>query len=521
MSDEQAGGPAPVGGASGAGAGPAHARSLARALAFAVVLAALLHGVGLAFVPVPADPLEGAFLNPDSPDWLAAGLSLAGYDTTHNDRPPLLPALYALLYAAGLERLVSLLHPAFLLLAAWAAATLARRVSADPHAGLVAALLVLLLGKLAFVARYVMADLLAASLAALALAALADLRTNPRAAPRFALLLVAAQAAQNVLPLLFPACLLFLVVERRSFPRRALATAAAALVLSPILLAAVHLAIARAAGTPAYNLHVVYLGFLGAKGLLFYPLAALGLLGPLVPLGATGLAGRAAFDRPGRLLLGASVASVAVFFGFFYEWLAVRFLVFLAIPLAVLASAEVLRLLRGPRPWAGWAVLALHALYGNLGHVDPFWPAVPLAPGTAVVAELEKLDPAHVQPWRLRVGTAPVDWVPKTLARPERLPPGVADGLFFSREENAEIARLGAAVRPASGATGLLDPVHGVTNLYVASVALRGPVRTFDPADAGIRYVLLRRGAERPEGFRTLGEGALFLLLERDASGGH
>lgn len=521
MSEARREGPPRADVAAAGSPGAARGRSLARALALGVVLAALLHGAGLAFVPLPADPLEGAFLTPDSPDWLAAGLSLAGYDTTHNDRPPLLPALYALLHLAGLERLVTLVHPATLLLAAWAASSLARRVCADPLAGLVAPLFVLLLGKLAFLSRYLMADLLAASLAALALAALADLRTRPRAAPRFALLLVAAQAAQNVLPLVFPACLLFLLVERRSFSRRSLATAAAALCLSPLLLAGVHLAIASAAGTPVYNLHVVYLGFLGGKGLLFYPLAALGLLGPLVPLGIAGLARGSAFDRGGRLLLGASVASVALFFGFFYEWLAVRFLVFLALPLVVLAGAEVLRLLRGPRPVLGWAALALHAVYGSLGHVDPFWPAVPLAPGTGFVAELEKLDPAHLQPWRLRVGTAAVDWVPRVLARPDRLPPGVADGLFFSRAENAELARLGAAVRPAPGVTGLLDPVHGVTNLYVASVALRGPVRTFDPDDGEIRFVLLRRGAARPEGFRTRAEGPLFLLLERDRAGGH
>lgn len=520
MSEARAEGPPRAGDAAAGRTGPVRGRPLARALALAVVLAALLHGAGLAFVPLPADPLEGAFLRPDSPDWLAAGLSLAGYDTTHNDRPPLLPALYALLYLAGLERLVTLVHPTILLLAAWAASRLARRVCADPLAGLVAPLLVLLLGKLAFLSRYLMADLLAASLAALALAALADLRNHPRAAPRFALLLVAAQAAQNVLPLVFPACALFLFVERRSFSRKGLATAAAALFLSPLLLAGVHVAIARAAGAPAYP-HVGYLGFLGAKGLLFYPLAALGFLGPLVPLGVAGLARASAFERGGRLLLAASAASVAVFFGLFYEWLAVRFLVFLALPLVVLAAAEVLRLLRGPRPLLGWAALALHAVYGSLGHVDPFWPAVPLAPGTGVVAELEKLDPAHVQPWRLRVGTAEVDWVPRVLARPDRLAPGVADGLFFSRAENVELARLAAAVRPAPGVTGLLDPVHGVTNLYVASVALRGPVRTYDPSDGEVRFVLLRRGAERPEGFRTRAEGPLFLLLERGPAGGH
>jgi hypothetical protein len=46
-------------------------------------------------------------------------------------------------------------------------------------------------------------------------------------------------------------------------------------------------------------------------------------------------------------------------------------------------------------------------------------------------------------------------------------------------------------------------------------------VRTFDPADGEIRFVLLRRGAVRPDGFRTLGEGARCLLLERDAAGDH
>lgn len=474
---------------SGPLAGLAAERRLVRGLTVAVAVVALLVVAGFAFVPLPEDPLEGTFLTPDSPDWLSAGLAFAGHGTTHNDRPPLLPSIYALLYLTGAERLVSLLHPA-------------------------AALLVLLLGKLGFQAHYLMADLLAASLSALAAAALADLRRSPGAIFRFAVFFVAAQSAQNVLPLLLPAFVLFLAVERRSFERRSLVAAAAVLTVSPLLLAAAHIVIARAAGTATYP-HLGYLGFLGASGLRFYPLAAIGLFGPLLPLGAAGVSSGSGFDRGGRLLLAASVGSALLFFGLFYEWLAVRFLVFLAIPLVVLAASEVARLLRGPRPWVGFAMLAFNAVYGNLTHVDPFWPAVPLAPGMGVVAELEKLDPAYVQPWRFRVGTASVDWVPKLLARPDRLPPGVADRLFFSREESAEIARLAEAVRPAPGVTGLLDPVHGVTNLYVASVALRGPVRTFDPADREVRFVLLRRGTARPEGFRTVREGGRYLLLER------
>lgn len=521
MSGERAEGPAAAGAAVSPALPSARERRLRVSVRAALAVALLLAAASLALVPLPADPLEGAFLTPDSPDWLAAGLSLAGYPTTHNDRPPLLPALYALLYLGGLERLVSLLHPAVLLLAAWSAASLARRASPDPLLAPLAALLVLLLGKLGFLSRYVMGDLLAASLSALALAALADLRSRPRALARFALLFTAAQAAQNVLPLLLPACALFLLAERRALRPRDLAGAAAVLAGSPVLLWAAHLAISRAAGTQAYNLHVVYLGFLGWKGLAFYAVAGLGLLGPLLPLGIAGLARRSPFDRAGRLLLAAPVASVALFFGLFYEWLAVRFLVFLAIPLAVLAAAEAARLLRGAAPWAGVAALAAHAVYGNLGHVDPFWPAVPLWPGTGVVAELEKLDPAHLQPFRFRAGTAPVDWVPRVLARPESLPPGVADRLFFSREEAREIARLAAVVRPAAGPTGLLDPLHPVTNVYVASAALRGRVRPFDPADGGLRYVLLRRGEAPPAGFRPLGEGERFVLLERAPAAPH
>ena len=148
-----------------------------------------------------------------------------------------------------------------------------------------------------------MADLLAASLSALAAAALANLRRNPGAAWSFAALFVAAQAAQNVLPLLVPAFLLYLVVERDSFPRRSLVAAVTILAVTPLLLAAVHVAIARSAGTAAYNLHVGYLGFLGLSGLRFYPVAALGLFGPLLPLAMAGTSSRSGLDRGARVLL--------------------------------------------------------------------------------------------------------------------------------------------------------------------------------------------------------------------------
>ena len=491
-------------------------------LAALAALVFLADVVVLVRTPLPDNPLLGVHLSADSPDWLAEAYAFQGTPTTHGDRPPLLPLVYAGLDALGAARLIAIFHPlvffalvAFVSLLGWEAG--------GARAGALAGILTLLSGKIFYQSFILGGDVLATALSAgCAVSLLASVR-RPKLAGIFVLTYALALSAQNVLPILLPA---LAVLVLRSWSRFASSgtrwTCAAALVLVPAVLALGHLWNARASGERAYGIHLPYLGF-GWDGLAFYPLCVVSLLGVAGPLAMAALGAKEGWGgsperRGAALLSGVWLLSWALFFGVFYRWLTMRFVVYAAPPAFALSGVLLARLVERGRVFFAGGLVGLHAWLGLLTHVEPYRATLPVAPGVAVAADLS-LDPARAPRWRLLRGPASlVAPLHEILFRPETIPMSELDKLFWSRAEVRELVALSHVAPRFCREIALVDPVHGVTNRYFLSAAFRARVKEPGPA-AGPQLLVARRGSSVPAGYSSLAETPSFQLFEAVWSG--
>jgi hypothetical protein len=470
-------------------------------IALAVLLAALTT-VQLGFLlvsPTPSDPLESVWLTPDSPDWLAAGLQLAGENVTCNDRPPLVPLVYAALYRLGFERAIPKIHELSFFLLVAATSFLAWKTTRDKTATLLALLLASANGTLWFLSRFLMADVPAAALSAAAAACLVGALSSVRYAVAFVAFALAAQSTQNVLPILFPPFLFFLLVARKTFERPlAFRIALAGLLASPLALAAYHLAMRRETG--GVYPHVTYLGF-SAADLPRFAWAVVTLLGPvalLAPLFGTALLRRG--EDAARRMLAVWAVTGFLFFALFYRYFAKRFALFFAPALVVLAAWGLARWIDDRRPaWraAGACVIAASLWLGTLSSLFPYETDLVLAPGVAVP------------------GSRPPDsygFVHRRVANPEALRAPFGGGVF------ADIAELRGLARAhpeavASGQIALVDARRQVVYVYITSVAFRSPVAFAELAAPLDRFTwILVRKPERPANRKLVAESASWAL---------
>jgi len=488
-----------------------------RAVRLVVVLVAAAQIGFLIASAVPTDPIASVWLTPDSPDWLASGLSLAGERVTTNDRPPLLPLLYAGLYSAGLERLIPKLHELAFFLLAGSVAWLAWRATRDPTTALLAALVVQVNGTIWLLAHFVMADVTAAGLSACAAACLLAAPGRLAAGIGFGLFFLAALATQNVLPILLPAFVLFVVLARRRFGRRELGAVLAGLVFGPALIAGYHVLRARSSGGPAaFGLHLPYLG-LAPGGLVSYPWAALTLFGPLLVALPLAFAGRDAERRAERELLVVWLVAGFLFFAVFYRFFAKRFVLFYAPPIAVFLAVSLHRILawasRGGRSrrLVGYAALAALVWFGTIVPLHAFEPRLALAPGVAV-APRGLADPAHA---------ADAGCVFGDVARPAFLRERFARSVFDDVDALLALSRrVPAAV--GHGDVALVDARRQDVYVYLVSVIFRAPVAFAAPSDhealARAAWVVARKPeAPEPGAFLRVAETGAYALFRRSA----
>lgn len=507
-------------------------RRRTRLLAAVVVAVAVVQLLGIVRVGV-RDPLLSPFLAPDSPDWLSAGLELRGFSVICNDRPPLLPALYSLLDAVHAWGAIPALHLLFFQLLVAGVAALAWQVTCDVELALLSALVTQLNGVLWYQAHFVMADVPAAAVSTLAVVALLGASTRRAGTVAFALLLPAALSTQDVLPILAPPLALYLWSSRRSLPRSRFLACGAVLVLSPLLVTLLHRHVTPDAARAPYSIHTILLGF-QLEGLAFYPWALLCLFGPfvlLLPVFLLDFLGER--PAPSRWLLVTWFVSGFAFFALFYRYLALRFLLFFAPPVLI-GIAWVLRRLmdlggRRLHPVAAALPLGVFAWFALLTPQTPYYPAICLAPGLAVLPvkpDGEPRDPNHFA----FAGALHVDRRPETsdfawryVRHPERARPAIESGMFSLREI-AELVALGHAAGP--GRTVAIVDSPGPTMLYFVSAGLRAPARVLGAeADAacgevpGAGLLLIRRGTRTLPCFVPYLATDTFRLLRRAASG--
>ncbi len=311
--------------------------------------------------------LQYPFPGGDGQDWIANGLALAGEPVRWSGRPPLLPALIALLERLGLLDAL----PLFLLGAfALQVATSVRLATAggERRAGR-AVRLALLLGLSACclgLAFEVMADVLAAALAALALRLGVGDERRP-AAP------VLAGAVAGLAALAQPAGLcavaglaaVQLVAGRPRHGTRA-HWLGLALALAPgLAFEALRAHALGTAGDVVYR-HSTLLGWYPEQ-LAFYRDALASLLGlPALLLALVGgieLLRSKRILEPRALATGGAALAVLVFFGLFYGFTARRFLVYLLpfLAIALDAGLELVRSRAGRTAAAAAAAIAVAA----------------------------------------------------------------------------------------------------------------------------------------------------------------
>ena len=306
----------------------------------------------------PDLPLSYPFPGGDSQDWLCNARYLQGCDVPYSVRPPLLPALLALLGRAGLEPWFPLLSLLLLHLTAFALLALLRR-SVPPGVALVTALAVLLNHSHQGLALEVMADVPAACLLFLALALLIAAERRPRLAVPAGLLAGASALTQQT-ALLLPLAVLPALLRRGRRPDagRWLGAGAVAFAVGP---AAWFIAKAVVFGTPGdagiaqWALLRFHLG-----SVAYYAFAAVSLLGlPGVLLAGAGLV--RALRRGGRdtagLMAAGLLVTILAFFVLLYTFADKRFLVYALWPAAILAARALAAI-----PRRGWRAAAAAAL---------------------------------------------------------------------------------------------------------------------------------------------------------------
>ncbi len=318
---------------------------------------------------LPRDPIaDYPFPGGDGQDWIANGLALAGEETRWSGRPPLLPAMIALLHRAGALWLLPVALLATFAGLAWAAARFAVPDGARARARRwrVAALF---FGAAALLRQgpEIMADVAAVALATAALAAVARDGDGGRATLRAGLLSAFAGLAQPAGLFALPG--LALEAARRADRRRRLAPLALAvgLALAPACVWWICAEVRLGGAAGAIYAHASLAGW-HPEHLAFYRDALPSALGlPALALVLLGTA-RAARDREPaarrRFALAAgSAAAVVLFFGVGYDFPARRFVIYLA-PLLALgwdSGLEAMRARFGARAAAAALVLSVAA----------------------------------------------------------------------------------------------------------------------------------------------------------------
>jgi len=354
------------------------------ALAALCLLDLLLLAPGLA----PRDlNLAYGFMDGDSHDWIANGLRLAGADVRYSGRPPLLPLAIALLDRLSALRLLPLLLHGLFLGAVLAFHSLARRLV--PHrAAFAAAVALLACFSLGNLSLQVMADVPAACLLLFAVRAFVLGGEEPRRYLAAGIWAGLAALTQSAGLLWLPAAAATALVHRRRDLRSPWLWAGLLAPLALMLLgSAVQPPALGGAGGIAREQWRLLAFHAGSAPFYLYSLASLLGLPGAVLLAAGGffaLRGARRHEQAAARCLAVTLfALLALFFVFFYDYQAKRFVVYGAW-LGGLFIAEALARLRGRVAFGAAATLLVAGAAlplptpGNAPSWAGIWPAPPL-----------------------------------------------------------------------------------------------------------------------------------------------
>lgn len=309
---------------------------------------------------VPDFALDYPFLEVDAYDWILNGLYLAGEDVRYTARPPLVPLLIAALDRLSLLEVFPVLVQAIVHLTILALYRLLRTLYGVPVALLVTAAW-LLNASWRFQTFSAWADVVAACLLTASAICFHRAGTRPRAYVLAGLLGGLSAVAQQLALLLPLPVLLGLAAGRRADLRSRPFWIGVALFLAPTALWTAVKLFAFGTGGDVVLRHWSLLRFhvdtLGAD--LYDWVAFLGLPAALAWSAGVALLARGARRDPWKAFLLSLLAVVFLFFVFFYDWTAERFLVY-GFLLSAVPVAEALGRIRS-RGWlavAGAAVLA-------------------------------------------------------------------------------------------------------------------------------------------------------------------
>jgi hypothetical protein len=425
----------------------------------------LLHlALLLPFLVYPDLNLDYPFLDGDSPEWIAAGLRLAGHDVRDPGRSPLLPLVIALLDRLGALAWLPVVLQLLFHGTVFAFFRLAARGS-PARAAFAVSLALLLSHSLHGLSLQVMADVPASCLLFLAGREFV-LRRYPGSG-----VLGGASALTQAAGVLaaVPAALTVLLHRRRDLRTAGLWAGALLFAALPALWLAARGIFGPAGRMAPRQWDLIDPGF---DSILFYAYSLASLLGfPGVLLLAAGLVSgvRSARREADRFFWLGLLAVLAVFFVLVYGFDAKRFLVYLVWPAGLFMADALGRLRRQP----AFAVAAGLLIAGS---------ALPL-PG-------EGNDPSWIGLWPLPPVYLHAELTARSSGSPVLRPSGITLRTFppaallrsanLSRVWNAHRARA-AAPRPERLAPGRLANDHSALFLYS------------DPADGGGRHRTLSR----------------------------
>jgi len=351
------------------------------ALAALCLLDLLLLAPGL----VPRDlNLAYGFMDGDSHDWIANGLRLAGADVRYSGRPPLLPLAIALLDRLSALRLLPLLLHGLFLGAVLVFDSLACRL-VSRRAAFAAAVALLACFSLGNLSLQVMADLPAACLLLFAVRSFVLAGEEPRRYLAAGIWAGLAALTQSAGVLWLPAAAATALAHRRRDLRSPWLWAGFLAPLALMLLGSgVQPPALGGAGGIAREQWRLLAFHTGSAPFYLYSLASLlGLPGAVLLAVGGALAVRGARRDAVRFLAVTLFALLALFFVFFYDYQAKRFVVYGAW-LGGLFIAEALARLRGRVVFGTAATLLVAGAAlplptpGNAPSWTGIWPAPPL-----------------------------------------------------------------------------------------------------------------------------------------------
>jgi Dolichyl-phosphate-mannose-protein mannosyltransferase len=325
------------------------------------------------------------FPGPDSDDWIANGLALAGASVRYSVRPPLYPLLLALLHRCGALGLFPALNQAFLVLGVLILYRLLAR-SFSHRVSLVVSLAFLASASLGLTTTYAGADLAASVLLFAGAAAFLAAGERPGLYPLAGLLAgLSAVTQQAALLSPLPAAVALLAYRRSDLRRPGPWLGAAAFALPPALWEVTkRLAFGSFGDVINRNWSLLRPHL---DGIGFYALAGLGLLGwPAALVAAAGAARalpRLRRDEAAGFLL-ALAAALLAFFVLCYDFEAKRLLLYACWPAGFFLARGLAGLERRRGFWlAAVAVLVGSALPapGTTQWGEPrflLWPAPPV-----------------------------------------------------------------------------------------------------------------------------------------------